>query len=387
MIDGRLWRDEKLIRDNNEIINNYIQISRQKKQIIHTTSFCYALSEYYGNWSRLEFYFCKIEEEKYFEQSINGFLEAAYFSLQNDNAIRYSYWLCHAARSYARLGKISDARTVLKIAEAVTNKLFNITDNFIYKRGIKSICYLVKSEISLCEFWKKCELWKKNKLTSNDQKFVRNFFEGDIVNNIISAIFGFYVTGFERLIFDSLYSLHKFLSELQRSEEFFNGADEYGDEYRAKILRKIVSSVSKQIENVFIEKDIADTILVPLSKIIICCNRNDEKLKDDKKIAEIIAKLESDNSDKEILLSQQKELKKCFSEYKNVLEDEHLKVTSDQIEKLSDELKNKVKDKWDHWFEDDSNSYSKKEHPVCKMIESKEFLSPFFSSLHFQTSS
>jgi hypothetical protein len=366
MIYDRLWCNEESVNGNNRIIDGYIQTSRQKNHIIHTTSFYYALSEYYGNWSRLEFYFCGRDRKNEFEKSLSGFLEAAYFSLQNDNAIRFSYWLCHAARSSARIGNISDAKTILQIAEAVIDKTFNITDNFAHKKGIKSIYYLVKSEISLYK------LWKKDETIDSDKKFAKVLDE--IANSITTAIFGFYVIGFERLIFDSIYILHKLLCELEYSKHFF----ELKDEQRALVLKKFVSNVSKNIGNIFIEENITDTILIPLSKVIIHCNCNDEKSNDDEKLkrfAENIDKWETNNSDRESLLPQ---IRESFLVYSNVLvRKEDLKVTSKQIESLSEEFKNKVKDKWSDWFEDDLNSHSNEKHPICTMIDSDQFLSPF----------
>ena len=315
MVKKRTWNKEEELNYNDSIINKYISNTKEEKRIIHTTSFNYALSEYYGNWSRLEFYFCKIEHKQEFEKSIDGFLKAAYFSLQNDNGIRYSYWLCHAARSYARLGKISEADAALEIAEDVVDKIFKKTDNVVYKNSIKSICYLVKFENNLFRF----EL--EQTITTAEILFSTN-----TINDIITAIIGFYIIGFERLMFDGIYELSKLIFAINNPS--------CGKVNKFKILENIKDSIDNKI------KEMATIKKEELEEIFLL-----NKLKDH------LDELSS------IQKASEKEFEKIFE--------------------ISDLYKSQVKARWTKWFDRNLADGRQSEHPICQMIDSNEFLSPF----------
>ncbi len=333
MVNNRTWNKEEVLNDNDSLINKYINEAKpkQKNWIVHTTSFNYALSEYYGNWSRLEFYFCRSEHKEEFEKSINGFLRAAYFSLQNDNGIRYSYWLCHAARSYARLGKISEADAALEIAEDVIDKIFKKTDNIIYKTSIKSICYLVRFENNLFRF-------KFEQTIANAD----TLFSENTISDIVTAIIGFYIIGFERLMFDGIYELSKLIVTLGEKEIYSNV------EEKIKKLRQIEISISD-------------------------------------KIKEMTAKEEQEEELKEYFLIN--DFNKILDKLCNDLEEINLrkKISEKEISDLvftsifiiSKLYKNQVKARWADWFNPELGIVGFTEHPICKRIDSNEFLSPF----------
>jgi hypothetical protein len=316
MVNNRTWNKEEVLNDNNSIINKYISEakSKQKNWIVHTTSFNYALSEYYGNWSRLEFYFCKRENKEEFEKSIDGFLRAAYFSLQNDNGIRYSYWLCHAARSYARLGKIIEADAALEIAEDVIDRIFKKTDNIVYRTSIKSICYLVKFENNLFRF--------EFEQTMNTAE---TLFSKDTINDIVTAIIGFYIIGFERLMFDSIYELSKLIVILNSLS--------YSSERKIEILRDIKASIADRI------KEMATKGKEELEKCFIL-------------------------NELDILLEELSLIKEASKETLKIFE-------------ISDLYKSRVKARWASWFNPDLGTIRLREHPICMLIDSNEFLSPF----------
>jgi hypothetical protein len=308
MVIDRDWDREEVLNDNDNIINKYISDAKPKHKnwIVHTTSFNYALSEYYGNWSRLDFYFCKRGEKKEFEKSINGFLRAAYFSLQNDNAIRYSYWLCHAARSYARLGKISEADAALEIAEDVIDKVFKKTDDVVYKTSIKSICYLVKFENNLFKFEFEQTITAAEILFSKES-----------IDNIVTAIIGFYIIGFERLMFDGIYELSQLIVTLN---SFSGSAEE-----KSKILVRLKDSMTDRINEMSARKEDEQQ----LEKLLLV-----EKIEEaSKKISEIL-----------------------------------------EISKLYED---QVKTRWADWFNPALRIGRLTEHPICGLIDSNEFLSPF----------
>jgi hypothetical protein len=203
--DRRLWLDnssEYSLEFSIEEVKQYLK-NKDKKFVIPHTSLYHSLAELHGNCAKLDFYFSRKEHETVFKESIDGFLTAAYFSLKSDNGIRFSYWMCHAARSLSRIGKFDEADTMIDIANTILDKSFNPRDKDTHKKGVKSIYSLARCE----------NLLFKN-LRQTDSE-VAETIDSKNVSHFVDALIGFHVIGFERLLCDATYNIHRYCELLK----------------------------------------------------------------------------------------------------------------------------------------------------------------------------
>jgi hypothetical protein len=330
MIDRHLWR--KKYHTNLPItsmfnlnpIKEYINKQNEDKLVLHTTSLYYSLSEFYGNLARLEFYFSQPSEMEEFEESVDSFLIAAYFSLQNDNGIRFSYWLCHAARSYTRLGNLDQANEILKMSEHIIQKSFKATDNSRYQKAIMSICYLAKSEYILFDYYKSKVQDKLNNLK-------------DSIDIFAGAMFGFYIIGFERLMYDAIYNMYRLLTVLE---------EELSLENKKSTIKKICEVFESELNHIKSDQ----------SKLNSDSNQN-----------------ETEDS---FVRFTEKFINILKSEYSKDTENTESEFISDKFKQASKMSKERVEEKWVFWFDSESN-LTNRNHPIYDLVVSNKFLGEF----------
>jgi hypothetical protein len=294
--------------------------------VIHTTSLYYSLSEFYGNLARLDFYFSETSEEKEeFKKSIDNFLIAAYFSLQNDNGIRFSYWLCHAARSYIRLANLDQANEILGISKDIIHKSFKATDNNRYRKAMMSIYYLAESEYILFDYYKH----------SNIPEKLNKLFVKDSIESFAGAMFGFYIIGFERLMYDAIYNIHRLLTVLENQLSLEDKKD-------------TINNILEVFGN---------------ESIYITTNKSESNSDSSKDFIQFVLNIESTLKNE---YTKDPEDKECT-------EDKFVSGIINNIAKMS---KEKVKEKWMSWFDSEPN-LKNLNHPIYDLVESNKFLGEF----------
>jgi hypothetical protein len=119
--EGRQKLFDKKFKPEVRALKDYIAAGHDRGRF--NFDVCLAASELFGNFARLDFYFCQADNlndvERLAKISIPNFLNSAYYSAKIGRRQRAADWLAYVSRSYCRLGEIGKAKDYADLAEQV----------------------------------------------------------------------------------------------------------------------------------------------------------------------------------------------------------------------------------------------------------------------------
>lgn len=227
-----------------EKLNAYI---KQKNGRCFNLDLYLCISELYGNFGRLELYFCKENEKPYLEKAVDNFLVAANFSLKIGDMQRVAHWLTHISRVYTRLENDLSKKYV-----DLANK---IVERTILPSYSNEHCEAIQAEVNLAYGEMVLFSLFRRQRSSKTITYV------SAVSYFSKALKGSLYLGFVRLIADSLYGLSRAIK----------AATEQGDiqdiiNTKSCFFWKIIP-VSNNIKLLNYESPIVKNILVLLNNI------------------------------------------------------------------------------------------------------------------------
>ncbi|MEY3870953.1 MAG: hypothetical protein RLZZ338_4847 [Cyanobacteriota bacterium] len=243
-VNDKSWRDsndDKNLRQYQDRIKTYIS-GNVNNEIIFDFDLHLCLSELFGNFGRLELYFCRESDaEAYLREAIDRFLIAAYFSCKIGNKQRVSHWLAHVSRAYSRLG---DAVQADKYADQADKIIEQEASDYRYTQEHKES---IRAEVNLAK---------------GENHILKKEF-GKALSCFQKSLKGAIELRFARLIADSIYGIYRSYKPQQLSEEDIKKINDFPSFYQKQSHQEHTEITQEVIAFLSNEKIYENSNLIP----------------------------------------------------------------------------------------------------------------------------